>query len=78
MDGFLENKMLKALKGEKKLIERKGGVPYKENSVYRPADGKVHVATEGRFLCMELKEEGEILQGEASEVSRDLIPCYGV
>lgn len=76
MDGLLENKMLKALKGEK-LIERKG-VPYKENSVYRPGDGKVHVATEGRFLCMELKEEGEILQGEASEVSRDLIPCYGV
>lgn len=24
---------------------------------------------------MELKEDGEILQGEASEVSRDLIPC---
>lgn len=44
----------------------------------RPADGKVHVASKGRFLCMELKEEKEILQGEASEVSRDLLPYYGV
>ena len=34
-DGLLENKILKVLKGEWKLIGRiRGGVPYKENRIY--------------------------------------------